>query len=356
MRDGSSLSFSDRMLEWYDIHARELPWRVAPELTKLGKRSDPYSVWLSEIMLQQTTVAAVEDYFCKFMSLWPEVESLALAKDAGVMAAWAGLGYYARARNMLKCARIIVNEHGGRFPADRAELQKLPGVGPYTSAAIAAIAFDQPETVVDGNVERVMSRYFAVQKPVKLCKPELMAFAERLTPAKRAGDYAQAVMDLGAMICTPRNPECTRCPIEEGCVALDEGMTAELPLKVATPTKPIRKGVAYVAVKPDGSLLLEQRPENGLLGGMLGWPGGAWSDTGESSPPLQANWTTVPAEVRHTFTHFHLRLKVCYALIEADCVAEEGHFVPITEFSPDGLPTVMKKIFNLVRPELPAFE
>ena len=203
---------STQLLLWYDNHARELPWRVGPQDSKLGSRQDPYRVWLSEVTLQQTTVAAVKEYYLRFTSLWPTVEALANAQDTTVMAEWAGLGYYARARNLLKCARLVASEHGGRFPDTRDELIELPGIGPYTASAISAIAFDKPETVVDGNVERVTARLFNVHTPLPSAKPDLTNLAKAMTPEKRAGDYAQAIMDLGATVCTPRNPKCDVCP------------------------------------------------------------------------------------------------------------------------------------------------
>ena len=270
---------STELLKWYDGHARELPWRVSPSARAAGLLPDPYRIWLSEIMLQQTTVAAVKAYFLKFTALWPTVVDLAAAEDADVMAAWAGLGYYARARNLLKCARVIVAEHGGTFPADRAALQNLPGIGPYTSAAIAAIAFDHAETVVDGNVERVMARLFDLHAPLPKSKGALTACAASLTPAARPGDYAQAVMDLGATICTPKSPRCGLCPWHDICAARKAGTAAELPKKLPKLKKPTRFGTAYVARRNDGAVLLEKRPERGLLGGMLGWPGSEWRET-----------------------------------------------------------------------------
>ena len=241
------------LLIWYDSNSRTLPWRVPPAESKQGKQPDPYFVWLSEIMLQQTTVAAVIAYYNKFTMRWPTVADLASARDEDVMAEWAGLGYYARARNLLKCARSVVDECGGTFPAHRDGLLKLPGIGPYTAAAIASIAFGQSETVVDGNVERVVSRLFNIDEPLPTSKPRLTKLATSITPASRAGDYAQAMMDLGATICTPRNPKCEVCPIANGCQALAAGTAAELPKKVPKQTKPTRVGVAYIAQRDDGA-------------------------------------------------------------------------------------------------------
>lgn len=344
MRETAS---AEALLEWYDRHAREMPWRVAPADRQAGVTPDPYRIWLSEVMLQQTTVAAVKDYFRKFTGIWPTVKDLAAAEDADVMAAWAGLGYYARARNLLKCARAVASEHGGEFPRTREALQALPGIGPYTSAAIAAIAYDLPETVLDGNVERVMARLHAVETPLPTAKPELMALAEQHTPHSRAGDYAQAVMDLGATICTPKSPACGICPWREPCAGRASGLAPELPRKLPKKAKPIRRGVAYVLRNNQGAWLLETRPEKGLLGGMLGWPGSDWSDAPEPAPPANALWEPAGAEVRHTFTHFHLILDVFCAT--ADAETERGQFVPHHAFRPADLPTVMRKVYDVAK-------
>ena len=337
---------SKTLLTWYDDNARVLPWRVAPANRKLGQMPDPYRIWLSEIMLQQTTVAAVKAYFVKFTTLWPNIFDLAAADDAEVMAAWAGLGYYARARNLLKCARAIVVEFEGQFPSDRDQLQSLPGIGPYTSAALASIAFDQPETVVDGNVERVMARLFDVHLPLPKAKVPLTKLAEELTPRKRAGDYAQAVMDLGAMICTPKSPSCKICPWRCCCLAMSRGTVLELPKKSPKVKKPTRQGIAYVACRTDGAVLLEQRPDRGLLGGMLGWPVSDWTeDRPEFMPPFQADWVEAPEEVRHTFTHFHLRLRVMVASVLPE--RSNRHFIERSDFRPLDLPTVMRKVWSI---------
>jgi A/G-specific adenine glycosylase len=336
------------LLDWYDVHARAMPWRVPPAARKAGVLPDPYAVWLSEVMLQQTTVAAVRDYHRKFTTIWPDIRALAAADDADVMAAWAGLGYYARARNLLKCARAVVDLHGGVFPRDRDALLALPGIGPYTAAAIAAIAFDAPETVVDGNVERVMARMFDIHTPLPTAKPELTALARDLTPAQRAGDYAQAVMDLGATICTPRNPACGICPWRADCAARVAGTAADLPRKMPKKKTPIRRGIVYVAQRIDGALLLERRPETGLLGGMLGWPGSDWSDAPTPAPPIRANWTQLQAEARHTFTHFHLHLTIMLAQVPMDTPPMQGRFLPRQDFRPADLPTAMRKVYDLV--------
>lgn len=340
---------SDTLLAWYDVHARDMPWRVGPAERKAGVRPDPYRVWLSEVMLQQTTVAAVRDYFRKFTTLWPTVQDLAAARDEDIMAAWAGLGYYARARNLLKCAREVAARGG--FPETRDALLDLPGIGPYTASAVAAIAYDAPATVLDGNVERVMSRLYAVDEPLPNSKPKLMELAEGLTPRERPGDYAQAVMDLGATICTPKSPACGICAWMEACQARKQGVQAELPKKLPKKTKPTRYGIAYLARRSDGSWLLERRPNKGLLGGMLGWPGSDWGDAPADDPPIEADWSDPGAEVRHTFTHFHLRLSLRLADIRGDTVPSRGRFVSNCDFRPADLPTVMRKAFDLASPQ-----
>lgn len=339
---------SEELLDWYDIHARAMPWRVDPAQSKAGKRPDPYFIWMSEVMLQQTTVAAVKEYFHKFTTIWPRVQDLAAADDADVMAAWAGLGYYARARNLLKCARVIVTDHGGVFPKTYNELLTLPGVGPYTAAAVAAIAFQQQATVLDGNVERVMARMYNIHDPLPGVKPTLMIKAESLTPAARPGDYAQAVMDLGATICTPKNPACGICPWRDPCAARIAGSAAELPKKTPKKKTPIRSGYVYVARRTDGAWLLETRPEKGLLGGMLAFPCSDWSDDPIADPPFAADWQDTGQEARHTFTHFHLRLKIMVAPICDQQRPTRGVFVPHMAFNPSALPTAMRKVFNLI--------
>ena len=345
MRDGwREEELSARLLGWYDAHARVMPWRIAPQDRATGVQPDPYRIWLSEVMLQQTTVAAVKDYFHRFTARWPTVADLAAAADADVMGEWAGLGYYARARNLLKGARAVVADHGGRFPATRDALLTLPGVGPYTASAVAAIAYDEVAVVVDGNVERVMARLFAVEDPLPGAKPALTALAARLTPDRRPGDYAQAVMDLGATICTPRSPACGICPWMEACQARVLGLAADLPRKTPKAEKPVRHGVVWIA-RRGGDVLMETRPARGLLGGMLGFPGDGWDGAGGTAP-LDAVWQDA-GEVRHTFTHFHLYLRVETAQIAAPANPERGSFVPKEDFRPADLPTVMRKAWDL---------
>lgn len=340
---------SQTLLDWYDRHARELPWRVLPRARSSGQEPNAYRVWLSEVMLQQTTVAAVKKYFLYFTVTWPTVDDLANAADADVMAAWAGLGYYARARNLLKCARVVVSDHRGAFPAEYEILLTLPGIGPYTAAAISAIAFDRQETVLDGNVERVISRLRAVVDPLPKSKPKLHALAAELTPSERAGDYAQAIMDLGATICTPKSPACGICPWVASCKARDDGIADTLPKKLPKKPKPLRRGHIYLVQRKDGAWLLEKRPEKGLLGGMLGWPGTDWKegDLGPSMPPIAGNWKTSNTPVKHTFTHFHLELAVHSLANAKSDEAKQGQWVAKADFRPNDLPTVMRKAYNL---------
>jgi A/G-specific adenine glycosylase len=343
MRAGADLAATgERLLAWYDRSARRLPWRVPPGG---DERPDPYRVWLSEVMLQQTTVAAVRGYFEAFTERWATVEALAAAPEAEVMAAWAGLGYYARARNLVACARAVVRERGGRFPDDEPALRTLPGIGAYTAAAVAAIAFGRPAVVVDGNVERVVARLFAVTDPLPAARPRLHALAAALTPAGRPGDHAQAMMDLGATVCTPKRPACGICPLVGDCDGRAAGIAAELPRRAEKPAKPLRQGIAYLALRGDGAVLVETRPPSGLLGGMVSLPCGDWVERGEppARPPLAAAWRELGPEVRHTFTHFHLRLRLVGARID---FGPGGDFRPAPEAGA-AMPTVMRKALRL---------
>ena len=309
--------FRSALLAWYDAEARDLPWRVRPAAREAGARPDPYAVWLSEVMLQQTTVPHAAPYWRAFLERWPTVTDLAAAEDADVMAAWAGLGYYARARNLLRCARAVAGEHGGAFPESYDELRALPGLGDYTAAAVGAIAFDRPATVVDGNVERVVSRVFALETPLPKAKPELKRLAAALTDETRPGDWAQATMDLGAVICRPRAPLCGRCPVASFCAARASGAPETYPRKTARRERPRRYGAVYVLTRA-GETALERRPDHGLLGGMLGLPTTEWRDRPWSldeavaAAPAAADWREA-GQVEHVFTHFALTLLVLRA-------------------------------------------
>lgn len=327
-----------RLLAWYDANARSLPWRAAVG----APRTEPYRVWLSEVMLQQTTVPHATPYFHAFTTRWPTVCDLAAAEDAEVMGAWAGLGYYARARNLLACARAVAGQHGGVFPDTEAALLALPGVGAYTAAAVASIAFDRAANVVDGNVERVMARLFAVETPVPAARAELRRLAGLFVADERPGDWAQALMDLGATVCRPKSPSCGTCPVAGECQGLATGDPARFPMKTKKAERPHRRGIAYVLVDDQGRVAVETRPGKGLLGGMLGLPTSDWA-TGESDPvpPVEADWREAGA-VEHVFTHFSLTLTVMTARVDAD---GPYRWMPI-EAARAALPTVFAKALD----------
>lgn len=328
-------SFAARLLGWYDRAARDLPWRVPP---RGGAVPDPYRVWLAEVMLQQTTVAAVAGYFQRFAQRWPTVADLAAADDADVMAAWAGLGYYARARNLLACARAVVRDHGGRFPDSEAALRALPGVGDYTAAAVAAIAFGRAAVVVDANIERVMARHRLIETPLPAAKKDIRAALAPLVPVDRPGDFAQALMDLGATVCTPRAPVCMICPIANDCAARGRADIERLPVKPPKKAKPHRHGVAWW-IERGGRIWLVRRPDKGMLGGMRALPGGAWGE----SPSGEAGI----ASVDHSFTHFDLTLiLVCR---ERPDSAAEGEWWPLSALDAAGLPTLYRKLIERKR-------
>jgi A/G-specific adenine glycosylase len=338
------MAISRRLLAWYGRERRHLPWRAPP-----GKRADPYRVWLSEIMLQQTTVATVIPYFERFTGRWPTAEALAAADLDEVLTAWQGLGYYARARNLHKCARAVAVDHGGHFPDTEDGLRALPGIGPYTAAAVAAIAFGRKATPVDGNIERVMARVFAVSQPMPGAKSVLAEHARMLTPNRRAGDFAQALMDLGATICTPRKPKCGLCPISSECAAFAADSVEAYPVRAAKRARPTRYGTVFWLTGPDGAVLLRRRPENGLLGGMMEFPSTPWNDAPpgaretKKAAPAPVTWRALPGEVEHTFTHFHLRLTVWTAELDGAALPPGTWRTP-ARFHELALPTVMKKI------------
>lgn len=332
------------LLSWYDRHRRTLPWRALP-----GEIADPYRVWLSEVMLQQTTTVAVAPYFRAFVERWPRIEDLAAAPVDDVMHAWAGLGYYARARNLHACAKVVAEWRGGRFPETEADLRKLPGVGDYTAAAIAAIAYGRKAVVVDGNVERVMARMFAITDPLPGSKSELKRLAATLTPDERAGDYAQAVMDLGATICTPKSPACGICPWMSACQARPLGMAATLPAKAEKAERPTRHGLCFWLIRKDGSVLLRRRPPSGLLGGMMEIPSSEWRDipqtleSAAAEAPLPTQWRLLPGLVRHTFTHFHLHLEIAVGKAGPNAQAR-GMWCPLDRLGDQALPSLMRKV------------
>jgi A/G-specific adenine glycosylase len=347
--DAAAARLSGSLLAWYGRYARRLPWRVGPRERAAGMRPDPYRVWLSEVMLQQTTVKAVGPYFLRFLESWPTIADLAAADEHAIMAAWAGLGYYSRARNLIACARAVAALPGRRFPATAAALAALPGIGAYTSAAIAAIAFDEPAAVVDGNVERVVARLFAIDTPFPAAKTEVRERLAPLVPDARAGEFAEALMDLGATICTPRKPACSLCPWNDACVAHREGRAAALPVKAPKKARPERFGTAFVVRRADGAILLRRRPPRGLLGGMSEVPGSAWTAAPEEAQhPLAADWQSAQP-VAHGFTHFLLHLAVERAEVGLATPAPPGHWWAATP-AEEALPSVMKKAIEAAYP------
>lgn len=334
------------LLVWYDKNARALPWRALPGITP-----DPYHVWLSEIMLQQTTVATVKPYFEKFLTLFPSVTDLAQADDDSVMAAWAGLGYYSRARNLLKCARLVATEHVGVFPDTEDALLKLPGIGPYTAAAIAAIAFNRPAAPVDGNIERVLSRLYGMETPLPDLKPLIKEKNQALVQPERPGDFAQAMMDLGATLCTPKRPNCLICPWQTACIARQTGMQETLPKRAPKKPKPERRGTIYWLENTRGQVLLHRRPERGLLGGMLCFPSTGWDPANESGLPetLPDDWTKLEGEVVHVFTHFRLTLTLSARNAPKGFRAPSEHiWLHPRDFPNAALPSVMSKVWKAV--------
>ncbi|HXN43601.1 MAG TPA: A/G-specific adenine glycosylase [Xanthobacteraceae bacterium] len=344
------------MLAWYDRHRRKLPWRARP-----GERADPYRVWLSEIMLQQTRVSAVLPYYAKFLERWPSVGALAATPLEEVLKVWAGLGYYARARNLHSCARALVERHGGEFPREESELRTLPGIGAYTAAAIATIAFGRPITPVDGNVERVIARLFRVETSLPAAKPEIRRLAETLTPETRAGDFAQAMMDLGAMICTPVSPGCGVCPWLADCGARAMGDAEDFPRREAKRATKLRRGAAFLVLRADRSILVRSRPPRGLLGGMTELPTTQWTeDFAEhrallDAPPFSSRqrWRRVPGVVTHAFTHFPLELVVYATEVALDTPPPAGmRFVPLDRLHDEALPNLMRKVVALALGEV----
>jgi A/G-specific adenine glycosylase len=333
------------LLGWYDRHHRKLPWRATP-----GERIDPYRVWLSEVMLQQTTVKAVGPYYKRFLVRWPNVRALAAAKLDDVLKTWAGLGYYARARNLHACAIAVVDRHDGHFPENEQGLRTLPGIGAYTAAAIAAIAFDRRAVAIDGNIERVIARVFAIETPLPEAKGEIRERAEALLPAHRFGDYTQALMDLGATICTPKKPACGICPWIDACVAHARGDAESFPRKAAKVEGKMRYGASFVATRADGQVLVRSRPANGLLGGMTELPSTAWvhdydEETVLTEAPLKAKWRKLPGVVEHAFTHFPLQQSVYVSRVPAHTAAPAGmRWVPLYDLHGEALPNIMRKV------------
>lgn len=335
------------LLGWYDAQGRVLPWRIRPEDRVKGKIADPYAIWLSEIMSQQTTIPHAAPYWEKFLRTFPTVIDLAGAEREQVMAMWAGLGYYARARNLHKCAQLIRDEHDGVFPKSEAELLKLPGIGPYTAATIAAICYDEPTNIVDGNVERVIARIFRVQNPLPKAKIELRNLAATLASPRRAGDYGQALMDLGAVICTPKSPKCEDCIWQPHCAAFKAGDQTDFPKRIKKAKLPIRYGAVFI-LRNETEILLQTRPDKGLLGGMLGLPGTDWAEAPAANPltaaPMRRNWEKLDTAVKHVFTHFELRLEIYTALRGAETQEKpEGYWAKTQDLPDLAIPTAYKK-------------
>ncbi|HUO55675.1 MAG TPA: A/G-specific adenine glycosylase [Rhodoblastus sp.] len=333
----------EKLLAWYDRHRRELPWRPAP-----GQKPDPYAVWLSEVMLQQTTTKAVAAYFQKFMAQWPSLSELAEAPVEAVMQAWAGLGYYSRARNLHACARKLVAEHGGRFPEREEDLRRLPGIGQYTAAAIAAIAFERPSIVVDGNVKRVVARLGALETPLPAAKKDIPALLASFAPNARPGDFAQALMDLGATICTPRRPACVLCPLSGDCAGRRTGAPEDFPRKAAKKARPLRRGAVFYLRRADGAALTRTRPPSGLLGGMVEFFGSAWREDEAGDWIAHAPCGEIPwrfaGEIDHIFTHFALKLSVFVAEAPLDAATPDGgRWRNPTDMKCAALPSVMRK-------------
>ncbi|MDC1062717.1 A/G-specific adenine glycosylase [Hellea sp.] len=341
------LQMQSKLLAWYDLNGRTLPWRLRPEDKLAGKVADPYSVWLSEIMLQQTTIAHATPYWERFISEFPTVSDLADSKRERIMTMWSGLGYYARARNLHKCAQLIRDQYSGFFPKNESELLKLPGIGPYAAAAIAAICFDEPTNIVDGNVERVISRIFKIEDPLPKYRNIYRNKAGDLAPIDRPGDYGQALMDLGSTICTPKSPKCTECPWEAFCAAKKVGAQVIYPIKVKKNKIMTRYGAVFILIN-NGAVFIKQRPDNGLLGGMMGFPSTPWDENkiqSIKSAPVNKNWEKCPELVFHTFSHFKLELEVYRAQGALD--DNQGIWADIENIGSYALPTVMLKAFKI---------
>jgi A/G-specific adenine glycosylase len=340
-----STAIRRRLLAWYGRHRRVLPWRAEP-----GESPDAYRVWLSEIMLQQTTVAAVVPYFEAFTRRWPTLDRLARAPLDEVLHAWQGLGYYRRAHKLHECARLLVSRSGGNWPTDESGLLALPGIGPYTAAAMAAIAFGRPAAPVDGNILRVMARLYAVEAPLPAAKPELGRLAAGLAPHRRAGDFAQALMDLGATVCTPRAPACPDCPLASHCAARAKGLAAELPRRTAKAAAPRRRAIAFWAVRGDGAVLLRRRDEKGLLAGMMELPSTPWRGApwrlkdAMAHAPAPGPWRALPGVVTHVFTHMRLETRVLMAEVDGAAAGAEGTWCRPARFKTLALPSLTKKL------------
>ena len=341
-----SSAITTALLGWYDRHRRDLPWRA-----KGSAIPDPYGVWLSEVMLQQTTVTAVKSYYARFLALWPDVTALAEAPRDKVLKEWAGLGYYARARNLHDCAKAVVEQHAGRFPSTEAELRGLPGIGDYTAAAVAAIAFGKDATVVDGNVERVMTRLYAVEIPLPAARPAIRRLVAALVPPDRPGDFAQATMDFGATLCTPKSPACAICPIGDACRARAAGTQTLYPKKLPKKALPQRFGAMAIVARTDGAVLVRTRPSKGMLGGMTEFLASDWSDEpmDGSGLPVVLSDVVKRGHIDHVFTHFALRLAVCTGRLGDDLAPEGYRWVSADALAQEPIPAVFAKVWEAAR-------
>ncbi len=343
----NQLDISKKMIEWYDQYARDLPWRISPVFSKKGIKPDPYRVWISEIMLQQTSVKVATPFFLKFIEKWPNILSLHQTSETEVLALWSGLGYYRRARNLKACAEILLREYEGGFPIEEKKLLKLPGIGKYTSAAILTIAFGIPAIVVDGNVERIIARLFGLDGTISKLKPEIRTYMMNVSPSARPGDFAQAMMDLGATICKPLNPECMICPIRDSCKSYKDGTTNIIPRKTKKPIKTFRKGYIYLAVTKSNEIAMIVRPKSGLLGGMMCLPSSEWTEKKypKNSPPFPGEWVALDQTIRHSFTHFDLELRMMVSSIFS--VPNSYILKPFNFSLTEKVPSVMKKALVL---------
>ncbi len=336
---------SIKLLAWYDNFGRTLPWRTKKGV---GSSSNPnaYRIWISEIMLQQTTVPVVRQYYEKFLGQWPTIEDLSVADPDEVMACWAGLGYYTRARNLIPCAKIIVRDFNGQFPRSTKKLLELPGIGPYTASAIQAIAFDQSVPVVDGNAERVYSRVRGLTTPLPQSKPEIKRIAEQMTPKNRPGDYAQAIMDLGSVVCKPRSPDCADCPWKNVCKSYQMGLQHEIPYRSPKRPKPTRAGTLFICLNENSCFMLERRPQKGLLGGTLGWPGTGWEERSDGKFPVLSGGVELPGKIVHVFTHFRTSIVVKVgSVVTSDFSNLDVVWAKRDEFDATALTTLMKKAY-----------
>ena len=340
-------NFSRLLLAWYDLKARKLPWRITPELSKKGIKKDPYNVWISEIMLQQTNVKTVKNYYLNFINRWPDIFKLNEAEEDDILRSWSGLGYYRRALNLKKCARIICEKHNGNFPDNEKELLNLPGIGKYTAAAISSIAFDKSAIVVDGNIERLIARIFEIKENLKENNLVIYKSLETVYPKKRYGDFAQAMMDLGSLICKPINPVCNLCPVIKNCIAYKNNTFDLIPVKKKRPRKVMRKGYIFIGITLKNEIILFKRPKNGLLGGTTCPPTSDWIEGNFPSlnPPYNGNWRTLDESIFHTFTHFNLELKIMIANIKIP--PKNAYLEPLNPNLLSSFPTVIRKCLNL---------